>query len=478
MPTLILGGSKEFKQHVKIFERIDEMLRVDGVENHLKTILIQRIIDSSKSYIDLTDQLKIQKDISRSLRTNIAHSVCGESFKKFAIRLADSNTLQWFCGYDDPIIKKIPGKSKLHTLSKLIPIDILLETSDYIMSKFGKSSSSLTEKIDLSSLYVDSTCVNLNVHHPIDWILLKDAVKTIVKSIKCLRSHGLKHRISPPDGFIKQANRIVMDMTLSRSHRRNESKKKRKRLFRELKTLLRTVSGHGVRYVSLLHKEQKTCTLSVAQAEQISNRMINVLDQVDDIIFQANERIIGERKVVNKTKILSLYEKHTQVYKRGKAGADVEFGLQLFVAETEQGLISNWILRKDAPQHDSKFIRPCIEALEKAGIKPDDLTGDRGFSAKSVESFLQNKNVKSNICPKNRKELKKKLKSKKFKSAANRRSQTEGRIGILKNNFIGGVLKSKGFENQELQVAWSIITHNLWVLTRLDAKEQPKYLVA
>jgi hypothetical protein len=52
--------------------------------------------------------------------------------------------------------------------------------------------------------------------------------------------------------------------------------------------------------------------------------MINVLDQVDDIIFKANERIIGERKVVNITKILSLYEKHTQVYKRGKVGADVD----------------------------------------------------------------------------------------------------------------------------------------------------------
>jgi hypothetical protein len=87
--------------------------------------------------------------------------------------------------------------------------------------------------------------------------------------------------------------------------------------------------------------------------------------------------------------------------------------------------------------HDSKLIKSCIEAIDKAGIKPDDLTGDRGFSAKSAESYLQNKNVKSNICPKNRKELKNKLKSKKFKSATNRRSQTEGRSGILKINFIG-----------------------------------------
>ena len=50
-------------------------------------------------------------------------------------------------------------------------------------------------------------------------------------------------------------------------------------------------------------------------------------------IAQAHERIIGERVVPNDDKILSLYQPHAQVYVRGKAGADVEFGLQLLISE-------------------------------------------------------------------------------------------------------------------------------------------------
>lgn len=437
MPTLILNGSKEFKQQVDLFERIDEMLRIDGIEDHLKNQMLSEKINVMGEFISDIDQLKYQKKISKSLRTNIAHQICGGSFIDFSIRLADSNTLQWFCGYDDPCVKKIPGKSSLHSLSKLVPTELINKTGDYLMQKFSSNESSLMDKINISELYADSTCLKLNIHHPIDWVLLKDVMKSIMGSIKCLRRHGIRHRISPPDGFIKEANRITMDMTLSQSVRKDESKKKRKRLFRDLKTLLRLTEAHGRRYLAILHNHREKTDLSEAQAEQILQRMINVLDQIDDIVFQSNERIVGERKVQNKTKILSLFEKHAQVYKRGKSGSDIEFGLQLFVAETKEGLISNWKLRNGVPQHDSKFVKECIEDLESANIKPLVFTGDRGFYAKGIEKYLKKKSVDSHIFPKNKEEAVKKLQSQKFRNSSNRRSQTEGRIGILKNKFIG-----------------------------------------
>jgi hypothetical protein len=48
-----------------------------------------------------------------------------------------------------------------------------------------------------------------------------------------------------------------------------------------------------------------------------------------------------------------------------------------------------------------------------------------------------------------------------------RRAQTEGRIGILKNVFIGESLSGKGYAHQRLEVAWSILAHNLWVIARI-----------
>ena len=51
-----------------------------------------------------------------------------------------------------------------------------------------------------------------------------------------------------------------------------------------------------------------------------------------------------------------------------------------------------------------------------------------------------------------------------------RRSQTEARISIFKNNFLGAPLKSKGYRRQNLEVAWSVLTHNLWVIARLPKR--------
>ena len=56
-----------------------------------------------------------------------------------------------------------------------------------------------------------------------------------------------------------------------------------------------------------------------------------VLAQLPAAVRQAHERLIGGRKQPNKDKILSLYEPDIQVIVRGKSGAEVEFGNNLWV---------------------------------------------------------------------------------------------------------------------------------------------------
>ena len=59
-----------------------------------------------------------------------------------------------------------------------------------------------------------------------------------------------------------------------------------------------------------------------------------------------------------------------------------------------------------------------------------------------------------------------------FGALQKRRSQTEGRIGIFKNVFLGRPMRAKGFENRKRSVAWAVFAHNLWVLVRMEWKEQ------
>ena len=61
-----------------------------------------------------------------------------------------------------------------------------------------------------------------------------------------------------------------------------------------------------------------------------------------------------------------------------------------------------------------------------------------------------------------------------FARGQKRRAQTEGRISILKNQFLGRPLRMKGFENRRQAVSWAVLSHNLWVLARLRIAQEEK----
>ena len=106
-----------------------------------------------------------------------------------------------------------------------------------------------------------------------------------------------------------------------------------------MKELARTVQKHAERYLELLESKRLETDLSEKEAARIIDRLDNILNQLPQAIKQAHERIIGERRVKNKDKILSLYEDEIHVIVRGKAGAEVEYGNTLVLVEQKEGVI-------------------------------------------------------------------------------------------------------------------------------------------
>ena len=59
----------------------------------------------------------------------------------------------------------------------------------------GKQALDLEAPLDLSRMFLDTTCVKANIHFPVDWVLMRDGVKSLMQSVELIRSHGLKSRI-------------------------------------------------------------------------------------------------------------------------------------------------------------------------------------------------------------------------------------------------------------------------------------------
>jgi len=274
-------------------------------------------------------------------------------------------------------------------------------------------------------------------------------------------------------------NQLCIRMTHAR--RKKDGKRVRKAVLREMKKLSKIIAGHAERHREVLEKRWAETDLKEGEARQILERIGMVVEKLPAAIRQAHERIIGERQVANDEKILSLYEGQAAVYVRGKAGAEVEFGSQLLLGESASGVIVDWELVDGNPQADTKMLKRSLERMKQTAGGPSigAVGGDRGFDSQANRAMLEGEGIYNGICPKAPDELKKRMQEQKFVELQKRRSQTEARIAIFKNGFLGSPILSKGHANQEREVAWNVLTHNLWVIARrpqakAEIREKPR----
>jgi len=329
----------------------------------------------------------------------------------------------------------------------------------------------LKEPVNLEEYFVDTTALKANVHFPVDWVLLRDATRTLMKALTLIRREGLKARMEPPAEFLRRINRLCIEMTHSR--RQPESRKERKRILRGMKKLVKVVGRHARKHRDLLDQEWEKTDWTRRQADQVLGRIDQVLELLPRAQKQAHERIIGERKVDNAEKILSLYEPDIQVLVRGKAGAEVEFGNKLLLGENRQGIILDYQMWQESAPADASLL---VESLERVVVglkkKMGAVGGDRGFASKANSVGLAEAEIFDSLCPRSPAALKERMQEPRFVRMQKRRSQTEGRISILQRGFLGRPMRAKGFAHRELAVAWGVLTHNLWMLARLKREKK------
>ena len=458
-------GTLDYRTFRDTLIKMDEILTKSDLEHELVLQVLGQQIANDNT--DHKANFHYQK-LKHALRCNIARHLTGESYRLFSIRLADSTLFQWFTGISALGSRKAISKSTLARDEQCFDEALVAEAIRIWLSRFSDENKAidvgLKEAIDFKKTFMDSTCLNAHIHFPVDWVLLRDAARSLLLAINTIRAQGLKHRMIEPALLLREMNKRCIAMTHTR--RRKDSKKHRKAILRVMKRLSRRIAKHARRYRQLLIASWQKTTWSETQAQQVIGRIDNILEQLPKAIKQAHERIIGERQVHSSDKLLSLYDKDAQVIVRGKAGHEVEFGQRLLLTEQSDGLIMDWELFADQVPSDSQLLKPTIERLEKHYGSIDSTTTDRAFSSAANDTLLKEKNIYNATCPKSPKALQEKLGDPIFLSLQTRRSQTEARIGIFKNVFLGKPLRSRITLYKRHAINWCILTHNLWVLSR------------
>jgi len=148
-----------------------------------------------------------------------------------------------------------------------------------------------------------------------------------------------------------------------------------RRPYRELLDLAETITGRA----ETLRKRVQRRTAADAEILALDTELQVFLERTRQVCGTARRRVLQDEEVPNQDKLFSIFEPHTQLYKRGKAGEPLQFGRQVLVFEDGAGFVSQaYLLPRDADDRDVvvERTRPLQDRL---GGRIRQASFDRGF---------------------------------------------------------------------------------------------------
>jgi len=235
-------GTLDYREFRDTLTKIDEILIKSDLEHNLVRAALDQYIANNNIKITKfysKEAVFHYKKLKHALRCNIARHLTGDSYRQFSIRLADSELFQWFTSISAFGCRKAISKSTLERYEKCFNVELLDEKIREWLSGLTDSNKAseagICLPIDCKNIFSDSTCLKSNIHFPVDWILLRDAARSLLSAIKTIRAQGLSHRMVEPQLLLKQMNKLCIAMTHAR--RKIDSKKQRKKVLRKMKKL-------------------------------------------------------------------------------------------------------------------------------------------------------------------------------------------------------------------------------------------------
>jgi len=309
----------------------------------------------------------------------------------------------------------------------------------------------------------DSFLMETNVHWPTESTLIRDGVRKVLE-LCVLIAAALQL-----DGWRQAAHLLKKIKRLSRNIERIAARKGpqyQQRLKREYRQLLKLSGKITQRAQELL--QQAEADKSLAASAQVAQLRV-FLERTEQVRDTARRRVLQGEQVPNAEKLFSIFEPHTQLYKRGKAGDPVQFGRLALIYEDGAGFITHaYLLGRE--EQDRETVVPQTRILQqRLQGALEEASFDRGFHTPENQRELA-KIVARPCLPKpGAKQAVEQTQSASvsFRQARRRHSGVESAIGALQAG--NGLKRSRdrtelGFERY---LALGVLGRNLHVLGKL-----------
>lgn len=322
---------------------------------------------------------------------------------------------------------------------------------------------------DGNQLRVDTTVVQSDIHHPTDSTLLWDTVRVITRLVgrlqRAVRGRVQVQRFHNRTRAVRRRMQEIQRMTPRQ--RQQQPRKK----YRHLIEMAESVVKSARAVVQQTHKARSKNEKDNRRILQLRHQIDHYCQLGDAVLSQARRRVLEGEKVPDADKIYSIFEPHTDLIKRGKVQTPLEFGHKVFLAESAQGLITQYKVLHGNPS-DEEHVQPSLKCHRKIfGHAPAVYGTDRGFYSEDNIQACKRNGVKIVSIPQRggQKTPQRQAweKSAAFKQGQRFRAGIEGRISVL---FRARGMKrchARGRERFELFVGAAVLTNNLMRIASL-----------
>jgi IS5 family transposase len=402
---------------------------------------------------------------SQTLRSLILMRVKNWDYRELRERINDGYTLRTFTDFDSQRVPKHDAFNRAFNRLTPATLQAINQTVVRAAVQLGLE--------DGKQLRVDTTVVETNIHYPTDATLLWDTVRTVTRLVGRLHEE-LPRGVQGFTNRTRSARRRMQQLErMSASQRQTQQVPK----YRELLRITEQVLENARQVLKKTAKVKGIDVIRRAGIDQLCRQITAYCDLGGKVIDQTRRRVLEGEQVPVDEKVYSIFEDHTQLIKRGKQRTPVEFGHKVFLAESSQGLITDYQVLDGNPA-DSNQVKPSLDRHQQFfQHSPELYAADRGFHSAENEEHCQQAGV-SQVCIPQRggqktAERDTLERSRAFKQGQRFRVGIEGRISVL---FRGRGMKrcrAKGRERFEVLVGAAVLANNLMRIAEMLRDGKP-----
>lgn len=341
---------------------------------------ISRLLDSkyeiaSHAWFDLTDGGKKGTDAGRPslsadqvVRIAILMRFFAYSYREVEHSVDDSRAAARFLRLG--LGSTPPKKSSIQKDVKMLSPETWEMINTVVLEYAAEKGIELGKKIR-----TDTSVVEANIHHPTDASLLDDCIRVLTRLLDRALETVPKLELAYRD-HTRRSRRRILD--IHNASGKKDAKRRRLRAYKNILEIARWVFDYGHDAVNVLNDyegfidDQVTARLQAKDIDEVLSSMRIVIDQ-------AHRRVLQGETVPVDEKLVSIFEKHTDIIR--KDNRETLFGHKICLSTGASNLVTELVIEKGNPA-DSSMVERTVKHHETLyGSVPERISFDGGFAS-------------------------------------------------------------------------------------------------